>query len=736
MITDQVPVEESSAARGALWITVGMVSIGLSNYGYSLLLTHLLSVSDYSIFSAGQSLILWATNIATVSVPWVLAQALVRARSDSEYDSAIRFAKVVSVGSGILAGIIVAAISARLSGPVTALVIAASTFVIFLGTATTGWLQGEERMRSLSLLYISENVLKNGAGIFLVAFAGLRGNGALAAFGIGGLAMLVRWPRTRSRGRRSWRELVNRELLSHAIASAGTQGLVSLFIAVDVVLIALLPGNRALAASYQASATLTRIPLYIAGAVATAYFPALSRRGSNGVIAGQAIRLYATTGLPLMAILATIPGPLVTKIFPADYSSIDLLLRYTAITGFAAGGISLITTFFQAASEYSCLKWLSSGLVGYVVAIFAGWRMDGVVGLAAGGALGSAVALVLISFRLVRSRGLVVLAWVRPLEPAIACAVLVLARSYWFIWLAAAFVFGLRAALHFLRPGSSDDKLPTWATSRGIGLEAPVSVTSLLIDAIWRQKVPEVTDDKLSDMLALARTNGVEGKLAQLYPGQLPGVFMEVQQATNLYSRVLREAARRLREARIPAVFIEDGLSGFRSRGSIDLVIPRRYWRNVSTMLPEEDSIYIQRTDRILLHPPAGPSISVYPDLSWLGVSFLETNLLVGRAVKTRDGLLVPSRVDYLRILFGHALSQQSGFDLSQLVVLWGLLCRPAVIMAARAEAGREGWLRIFDETLAVAAESINSMQQGEEIGLPVPPPVVEERRIPQRAYR
>ena len=193
MSTDQVPdivrapTAKRSAARGALWVTVGTVSIGLSNYGYSLLLTHLLNVAEYSVFSAGQGLILWATNIATVSVPWVLAQALARAKSERERNSAIRFAKLMSGGTGMVAGIIVGGIAIGLSGPATAVVVAVGTLVIFLGTTTSGWLQGDERMRSLSLLYIAENVLKNAGGILLVTVAGLKGIGALAGFGIGGL---------------------------------------------------------------------------------------------------------------------------------------------------------------------------------------------------------------------------------------------------------------------------------------------------------------------------------------------------------------------------------------------------------------------------------------------------------------------------------------------------------------------------------------------------------------------
>ena len=155
-----------------------------------------------------------------------------------------------------------------------------------------------------------------------------------------------------------------------------------------------------------------------------------------------------------MAILATIPGPLVTNMFPSDYGSVDLMLKYTAVTGFAAGGISLVTTFFQAANDYSCLRWLGAGLAGYVIALVEGWRVDGVAGFGGRGSPGGfAVALAAIVYRLVRSRGLVVLAWLRLLEPAMAAVALVLARPFWWLWLAAAFVCGLRAVIHFWRPG-------------------------------------------------------------------------------------------------------------------------------------------------------------------------------------------------------------------------------------------------------------------------------------------
>src|SRR6266851_1778834 len=81
--------DESVAAHGARWITVAFVLVGLLNYGYALMLTRLLDVTAYSSFAAGQGLILWASTVATVSVPWVLAQGMARAQSNAERGAAI-----------------------------------------------------------------------------------------------------------------------------------------------------------------------------------------------------------------------------------------------------------------------------------------------------------------------------------------------------------------------------------------------------------------------------------------------------------------------------------------------------------------------------------------------------------------------------------------------------------------------------------------------------------------------
>lgn len=703
-----------------------MVTVGISNYGYALLLTHLLTVKAYSTFAAGQGLILWATNVATVSVPWVLAQALVRAQSDAERNSATRFAKMVSAGSGVLAAAVVGTVATRFAGSSTALVVALSTFVIFLGTATTGWLQGCERMRSLAFLYIAENVLKNVAGITLVMVARLGGVGALGAFGIGGIAMLVRWPRAPRVNDRRLGALANRDLWRRAVAIAGAQGIVSLFVAIDVVLVALLPGNPALAASYQASAALTRIPLYIAGAIATAFFPSLSRRTAGSMIASRAVRMYVAVALPLAVVLATIPGPVLATVFPTQYSAVATLLKYTAVTGLAAGGISLVTAFFQAADDYSCLRWLGVGLVGYVGALLAGWRFDSIIGLAAGGAVGAAAALLLMGYRLVRCQGRRVLAWVRLTEPIIAAAVLIVLRPYPLLWMAAASLVGLIAAARFVRPGARHARTPRWATPSNPRTDEQAAV-SLLIDAVWRGTAPKTTEAVLRDALSLGRLNGVEGRLAHAYPAQLGGVLAEIRGAEQLYWDNLHRVVNYLQGAHIPAMLIESGRPGDRVCTNIDLVVSEQNWHRALVALADyhvySSTYQFEQSVTAFLYPSVGPGVHLHTDLSWFGVPMLPVGRLLARTCKNRQGLLVPASPDCLRIWLGHALFQDLKFDMSKLLIVYNLLS-PSVITAARADASHEGWRNGFDDALAAAQDAINRLDQGLSINLPVPMPV------------
>ena len=56
--------------RAAFWVTFATIVGGALNYVYSLILTHQLPNRDYSIFAAGQSLLLLAGTVAGASAPW------------------------------------------------------------------------------------------------------------------------------------------------------------------------------------------------------------------------------------------------------------------------------------------------------------------------------------------------------------------------------------------------------------------------------------------------------------------------------------------------------------------------------------------------------------------------------------------------------------------------------------------------------------------------------------------
>jgi len=205
-------------------------------------------------------------------------------------------------------------------------------------------------------------------------------------------------------------------------------------------------------------------------------------------------------------------------------------------------------------------------------------------------------------------------------------------------------------------------------------------------------------------------------------------VLADVQVAAYWYTRVLRDAASRLHRATIPAVLIEERVRGDSVCGHVNLVVPSRHWQRALAVLADGDTFCLQRPDMVLIQPPAGPSLRLHPDLSWLGAPFLPTDRLIAHAWRVKEGILTPDPIDRLRILLASGLSRQRGLDLSQLLILWDLM-HPGVVAGARAEADGEGWLREFDDMLTAAQEAITLLDRGEQVTLPIPAPVVPARQ-------
>jgi O-antigen/teichoic acid export membrane protein len=699
------------------------------------MLTRLLDVSAYASFAAGQGLILWASSVATVSVPWALAQGLARARSNAERDTALRFSIMASIGSGVLAAAIVGAIATRFGNLFTVAAVALSTLLIFMGTTTTGWFQGHQRMRRLSALYVGENVLKNLAGVLLVSAVGLGQNGALAGFAIGAVVMLAWRPRLSHDLSRPWRTaLANRDLWRRTLRVAGAQAIVSLFVAADVVLVAVLPGSRALVASYQASSALSRASLFVAGAVATAFFPLLSRHADRATIAARAVKMYTAVALPLAAVLATTPPALLTKMFPAQYAAMATLLKYTAAVSLATGGLSLLTAFFQAADDYSSIRWLAPGLAGYVVALLAGWRIHGIVGVAVGAAAGTTGALLLLGYRLLRREGFAPFRAV-PItlaEALAATAVLFLLRPHLYLWLAAAGLAGLRAVGRFLRPGARHKRSALWPASKRPVPKSPAidsqattgrSPLWLLTGVAWQAAASEASSEELGDALALARRNRVEGCLARAYPHQLVHVLADLRAADDLFTRYLHQATDRLRRARIPAVLIED-LRGDHICASIDLVVAEQDWHQALRALAGWSRYNIvdsrEGSAKSVFYPASGPSLALHTGFAPYGVRALPVDRVLARAFRDRHGILIPAAADFLRLRVACALFNDRALDLAALRALRRVM-RAEVLTAARAEARREGWGTGFDLALTAAGGAMERLDRGEIVDVPVP---------------
>ena len=255
------------------------------------------------------------------------------------------------------------------------------------------------------------------------------------------------------------------------------------------------------------------------------------------MIAARAVRMYAAVALPLAAVLATMPPALLSKMFPAQYGAMATLLKYTRREAWR-GGMSLLTAFFQAADDYSCLRWLGAGLVGYVAALLAGWRIDGI---SRDGRRRGA-----------RRHGRAAPAGLPPRAPRGASAVpggTPRSSKRWpspWCWSCSGPIWccgwrrrrwpGLRAVGRFLRPGARHARAPSGRAPKPLRIDEPVTGLAAHQRRVARNSA-EASDAELSDALVLARLNRVEGCLARAYPHQLVHVLADLRAADDLFTR-------------------------------------------------------------------------------------------------------------------------------------------------------------------------------------------------------
>src|SRR6266511_434911 len=125
-------ISDRSLERGASWLTLSTALVGVVNYCYAMSLTWLLPAHSYSIFASGQALLLLCTTVASASVPWVVAQGIVRAADAHSRRRLLEFAFRMAGGQGIVAALMVVLVAAQFGAGMTRVILAATACTFYL----------------------------------------------------------------------------------------------------------------------------------------------------------------------------------------------------------------------------------------------------------------------------------------------------------------------------------------------------------------------------------------------------------------------------------------------------------------------------------------------------------------------------------------------------------------------------------------------------------------------------
>lgn len=368
--------------------------IGVLSYVVTLLMANALGPSDFSQFAAAQMMLGMVGTVTSALVPLPLAQAVIaHAQGSEERRDAMAFAALVSVLVGLLAALVTGAVAAGLGSALTAAVVALSAFILFVGAAPSGWLQGEMRFVRYTVKSVGEVVIRL---IFsaLVAVLAWGAAGAVFGFAMGGLALLAT-PGAFFRDL-TWRPRVLRQKWRWAETSdiAITLCVVSVLVGIDVVLVAFLDGGSTAAAGFQALASLAKAPVYVAAGTVLVVFPMLRRHGVDvAAVLTDALRSFGQLALVACAVIATVPHALVALVMPARYSSSFGLLPWMALSGLGYATLTVLATILLGLRAYRrCQLGLIASSVSITGGLLVGWGWGGVAGVAVGCALGAVVA--------------------------------------------------------------------------------------------------------------------------------------------------------------------------------------------------------------------------------------------------------------------------------------------------------------------------------------------------------
>ena len=449
--------------KDSLLVLASTIAIGIGNYGFSLALIWVLPSKQFAVVAAVSSLVVVAATAAGSALPWVLAGEVARTKPRSpDRRQAAGFTLASSIATGLLAAVIVVSLSSPYASAADEASAAVWVLAVFVLQVGGGYLQGTGRFAAGATLSVIEVVIKLGLGIALAA----AGRGAAGAL-IGAALATVSWAvagmmyvgrdiaaPTRAVAVRLWRS---------AVGIGGVQVGVAVLAALDVIIGAIKLRGAEGFAGYQAMLVFTRIPMFISGAVSSV---AYRRMVASGTATAAAVRetmnFYLSIATTVVAVVVTIPGPLLGTVLPHRYGAFVSLLLPLGLAGMAAGQINVTTTFFQAEGRLRpalAVLWPSTLVSGLLLVRF-GTSVHALAWTMAAATSAAALAMTVASSLCYRGAGVIRRTSGSLMVVVVLAEILRVARANSVVWLVMAAVLGLLTlpvSQRFHRLGGRED---------------------------------------------------------------------------------------------------------------------------------------------------------------------------------------------------------------------------------------------------------------------------------------
>lgn len=368
---------DATMVAGGAAVTVGLLVLGVSSYGFLALAARGLDPAAFSAVSVTWSLVYALVGVfAPLEQETTRAVALRRLRGHSVLP-VVRRAAALGVGASVALALLLLAfagpLSRRLLGGHLSLVLALTVTLLATGGMyiCRGALAGTGRYRAYGAQLAVEGLLRVAAAGVLVASAHAtagRLGAVLAAAAVVALAASLPWlPRAGGRPAPApWREVTG-NLAWLVLASAVAQVVAN---AGPAVLTLLAPDDPHLAGRFLAAFVIVRIPLFFVSALQAALLPRLVRSVEDGDRHGylralsQVLAVVASLGAIAVTGLALL-GPWAVSALLGDGDSLprlDLLLLGASSILFVAAAVLQAAVMAVGGHRAVALTWASGGV--------------------------------------------------------------------------------------------------------------------------------------------------------------------------------------------------------------------------------------------------------------------------------------------------------------------------------------------------------------------------------------